>query len=466
MKNSKLISLLKSFSEKEFREFQRFVASPFFNSNSEITDFYTLIRKHSPKFPDKALERRRIFKKLHPKREYDDAHVKFLMNQLLKLAERYISISNMEQRNIMKEYYLLDSYVKRGLNKNYHFIFKKTDKLISNAAIQDADLLHKKYLLKDIASSHFDKQSKRQSNEYLQQLVDTFDTYYMANKLKHTCQMLSNQGIISESYVINLAPEISSFLKRNDYSNFPAVHLYYNVYLLLTEKKKEQFHNTKNLFFKYQNSFEKKEMRQVFYFLANFCIRQLELGDKDNHYLTELFILYQNGVNSELLLDTGLINPWDYKNVIKLGLRLKKFEETENFILDYNSKLKDQFKEDALHYNLAELYYYKNQPDKALGHLVEVEFSDIYYILGTKKLLLKIYFETNEFDALESLLTSFQTYLKRNKLISDNVRDTYYNFTKCLFKIIKKTGNDLTQEIEQTSPLTDKKWLLKHAVSN
>lgn len=463
MYNSKLILLLKSFSSKEYKEFQRFVASPFFNTNKEVVDFSTRLKKLGPDFKESSINKERIFKKMYPSRNFSEAHFKFLTNQLLKLAERYIAISNMEQKDTMKDYYLLDSYVQRGIDKNYQFILKKAKKMLQSKKERDADFLHQEYLLTDIANLHFDKQSKRQSNEHLQKMVDTFDNYYMANKLKYTCQMLNNQSIISESYNISLAAEISAFIRKNGYNHIPAVHLYHNIYLLLTEGEKEQFISAVQLFKDYEGIFEKTELRQILYFLVNFCIRQLKSGDDGDYYFNELFTLYQEGVDTGLLLEQGQINPWDYKNIIKIGLKLQRFSETESFIIDYNGKLKEQYKEDALHYNLAELFYYKKQPQKALEHLVEVEFSDIYYILGTKKLLLKIYFETNEHNAMESLLVSFQTYLKRNKLISENVRDTYLNFTKCLYKIIKNINEDLSIEIENTSPLIDKPWLMSYA---
>ncbi|MGK0391196.1 MAG: hypothetical protein ACI94Y_003958 [Maribacter sp.] len=463
MQNSKLILLLKSFSVREYKEFQRFVASPFFNTNEEVVMFFTILKKLSPHFKEGRINKEQILKKMYPSKKFDDAHCKFLMNQLLKLAERYIAIANMEQKDTMKDYYLLDSYMQRGIDKNYQFILKKTKKILQSKKERDADFLHQEYLLTDIANLHFDKQSKRQGNEHLQQMVDTFDKYYMANKLKYTCQMLNNQSIISESYNISLAAEVSTFIHKNDYSHIPAVHLYHNLYMLLTGGKKGQFISTVQLFKDYRSTFGKTELRQILYFLVNFCIRQLKSGDDGDYYFNELFTLYQEGVDTGLLLEQGQINPWDYKNIIKIGLKLKRFTETESFIIDYNDKLKEQYKEDALHYNLAELYYYKKKPQKALEHLIEVEFSDIYYILGTKKILLKIYYETDEYDAMESLLISFQTYLKRNKLISENVRDTYLNFTKCLYKIIKNIDEDLSIEIDNTSPLIDKPWLMSYA---
>ena len=84
-------------------------------------------------------------------------------------------------------------------------------------------------------------------------------------------------------------------------------------------------------------------------------------------------------------------------------------------------------------------------------------------ILSTKLLRLKIFFETDDYDILESSLSSFHTYLKRNKLIADNIKESYLNFTKYLGKIIRNEHKKflLKEEIEALSPLTGKNWLLK-----
>ena len=73
MKNSKLISLLKSFSENELKEFRKFIDSSFFNKEGKyVLRFYNEVRKHYPDFTNASLERKNLFEKLYPGKSYDD----------------------------------------------------------------------------------------------------------------------------------------------------------------------------------------------------------------------------------------------------------------------------------------------------------------------------------------------------------------------------------------------------------
>jgi hypothetical protein len=463
MHNSKVILLLQSFSSQEFRELSKFLQSPFFNKKKEVILMYEVIKKNAPDFDQHKIERHFIMKKVYPKLAFEEKKYKYLSNLLLKLAERYISMKETESRTMIQDYHLMNAYVKRGLDKNYNFIYNKAQTIQENSLKRDSNFYYREFLLKNVAAEHFDKKKVRKNNLHLKELIQTLDIYYLANKLKYTCHILNDNKFISSDAQTQLPSEIIHLLNRNDFSNYPAINLYFNLYQLMTEENEVFFSETKKLLAEYQQTFENEELKEIYYYLINYCITQLVKNTNTNYYLSELYKMYQKGIESELLLEDGFLSPWTFKNVIKLGVRLKKFADTESFIEINRHRLKEEFQSDAYHYNMAELSYLKKQHDKALSFLNLVEFSDIYYVLDTKKLLLKIYYETDEYDALESLLSSFQTYLKRNKLISEENRITYLNFTKCLNKIIKDENNksQLKEQIENTSPLTDKNWLLQ-----
>ncbi|MGK0389038.1 MAG: hypothetical protein ACI94Y_001772 [Maribacter sp.] len=462
MLNSKIILLLQSFSSQEFREFSKFLYSPFFNKKKEVILMYEVLKKASPDFDQHKIGRHFIMKKVYPKLAFEEKKYKYLSNLLLKLAERYISLKETESRAMIQEYHLMNAYVKRGLDKNYNFIYNKAQALQENSLKRDSNFYYRAFLLKNVAAEHFDKKKVRKNNLHLEQLTQTLDIYYLANKLKYTCHILNNNKFISGNNT-QLPSEIIQLLNRNDFSNYPAIHLYFNLYQLMTEENEVFFSEVKKLLNEYQQTFEKEELKEIYYYLINYCITQLVKNKNTDYYLLELYGMYQKGIESELLLEDGFISPWTFKNVIKIGLRLEKFDETASFVELNKIRLKPKFRTDAYHYSMAELFYKKKDLNKSIRHLNNVDYSDIYYILGAKKLLLKIYYETDEYDALESLLNSFQTYLKRNKLISEDNREIYLNFTKCLNKIIKDQNNkfQLKEQIENTSPLTDKNWLLQ-----
>ena len=56
-----------------------------------------------------------------------------------------------------------------------------------------------------------------------------------------------------------------------------------------------------------------------------------------------------------------------YKNIINLGIGLKDYDGVEGFILTYSPKLQKSVKDNALTFNLAQLYYAKQEYDKVIA---------------------------------------------------------------------------------------------------
>lgn len=69
-----------------------------------------------------------------------------------------------------------------------------------------------------------------------------------------------------------------------------------------------------------------------------------------------------------------------------------------------------------------------------------MEFSDVHYSLGAKELLLRIYYTLGETEAFLSLVFSFRIYLKRNKLITTEVKSAYENFIRYIH-LLHKSGD-------------------------
>ena len=149
---------------------------------------------------------------------------------------------------------------------------------------------------------------------------------------------------------------------------------------------------------------------------------------------------------------------------MKLGLRLNRFEWTEQFIRKNTDILAEEYRLNAYNYSLADLSYHKQEISTALTHLREVEFTDIFFTLDAKIMLLKIYYDNDEEEALLSLLTSFKIFLKRNQLISAEMKNTYENFINLLNQILRSShadSMDLQKKINDTPLLTDRGWLLQ-----
>jgi len=462
LENSKLINLLRTFSRVELRELHDFVRSPFFNKKKQVTELYNYLKKIAPHFPPAKIEREHVYKKIYGNEKYNDTLLNHVMSDLFQLVEQYIGWAKYQKEKVLVNTHILDEYVERDLEKHYQYLYRKTAQLVEEETLRNTDFYYQNFLLANLAEKHFDKKKLRKFDNHLQIVADNFDVYYLAKKLKHSCEMLDRQRVVAADYEMKFVEEVSDFLKKNNYDNIPPIAIYRRILITLKDDQAdEQYQELKILIERHINHFPKFEMKQIYLAILNFCIRKIRNGNRI--YADEALELYLKGIENRVLFEGEHLSPWTYKNVVVLGIGLKKYEWTEKFIYNYNNKLPAHFREDALHYNLADLYYRNKVYDKAIEHLRNVEFTDVYYSLDTRLMLAKIYYETNETEALLSLISSFRIFIKRNKLIAQNVKESYTNFLKIIHLLVKKEGKEsiekIKETIEKTQLLMDKRWL-------
>ena len=132
------------------------------------------------------------------------------------------------------------------------------------------------------------------------------------------------------------------------------------------------------------------------------------------------------------------------------------------------------FKFNAYHYNLAAIYFEKNEFSEAMDELNKIQFTDPVYYLDSRSMLLKIYYADKDHDAISSLYNSVRVYLLRGKQLSKKQADLYrnlflYTYKLSMLNINKKVlGNALYNERKQSlktkvinASVANKNWLLE-----
>ncbi|HEY1040183.1 MAG TPA: hypothetical protein VGF30_12295, partial [Bacteroidia bacterium] len=182
-------------------------------------------------------------------------------------------------------------------------------------------------------------------------------------------------------------------------------------------------------------------------------------------YLEELFDNYEFLLKEKIIFSQQQLSQFDFKNMVTIALRLNKYDWTKQFISRYLSYLPEADRKNAEVYNLSRLFYSTGDPRRARKLMQDVEFTDIYYHLDAKVLLVKIYYDTNAFESLMPLLNSFGNYLKRNKKVSATQRLTYQNFLKLVLRMFnykmfeKGNAEQINQSLEEAKQIADINWL-------
>ena len=146
--------------------------------------------------------------------------------------------------------------------------------------------------------------------------------------------------------------------------------------------------------------------------------------------------------------------------------RASGYDWVEALITNYKPFVEAPYQESLYSFNLARLAYQKGDFGAALLLLQRAEYKETMLALAAKTLQMKIYFETREYDPLESHLQAIAAFIRRKKMMGYH-RDNYLNLIQLVRRLMtinpldKNERRVMRELIEQTKPLAEKEWLLQ-----
>ena len=464
MQDTKLHLLLSRLSIYQLNRFAKFIASPYHNEDQKLVRLYTYLLPLYKADKADTIDRFKIWRKVHGAKPYTNLHFARLLSDLLKKLEVFMAIERMKFYDTDEQYYILDSYNSMGLAKHFTEPYIHAIKKLEGKGLRDSDYHFHSFRLNVQQNIFLESRKERTTEKNLIETVRSLDTFYLINKLRYSAAILHYKQFLNLSDESILLPEILAQLHTKP-ADAPVVRMYHLVLLTLMEPEDEgHFSNLKELLFAHTSLLQPDSQSEIFAFALNYCIRKINKGRAD--YQTEIFELYKDAIKRDLLLIDGIMTPWDYKNIVTIGLRNKAYKWTDAFIESHIGKLKKKEQNNAYTFNRARYYFATGKYDKVLDLLQNVEYSDIFYLLDSKTTLMKSYYEMGEYHPLQSLKESFRILLRRKKLISEQNRVNYGNFARFAMKLYRCDVKNKTQmtslkkAIEGTANIADKAWIL------
>ncbi len=460
MKDSKLSEILALLDHKAAARLLKFVASPYHNANVTLVQFTELLLHGG-----QGREKQALWRALFPLRAYEDLAFRRLMSELLALVGQFLTLEQFAQSEAQQQVQLLKALREREASGLYEFFFRKSDRatqprspLLNSSTLLDA------YLLQSERNAWLERSANRSGVTNLDASVASLDRFYLFNKLKYACTLLNNRNVMGGEFQDPFLEGLLKQLPTSLYADDPAILIYFGIYQMLSRPDDlSQYPVLRKMLSQFALAFTRDEARHLYAFAMNHCIGRINAGDGE--FLREIFSLYQESLERHVLLEGDSLSPWDYKNIVVAGLRLSEFDWVEEFIRSYQGKIPAEHRENAFTYNLAKLHFYKKHYSEVLKLLQKLEYEDVFYNLDAKVMLLKIYYELHEIEALDSLIESFRTFLRRNKLISEGHRTNYLNLILFVKKLSRVRYGDhkrrlkIRADFEATRQIADADWL-------
>lgn len=475
MQDSKIIALLQQLDSRMLTRFKEYTLSPYFNKHEATSKLCLFLLKQAPSFkqPEK-LSKTFIYKRIFPNEAFDNKKFHRLTSQLLLLLHNFLIDDALQHRENQRMVVLLEELRRYKLEKHYRSTEKKYKLKLKKEQLNHHAYYENQYKFYKELDYLFVEQGGRSYNENLQLANDSLDNLFILEKLKMACDMASRNKVIQAHYQWSIMKGIEEHLRDESKSFDPIIQVYHTIFRMLTETvetTEKYYRRLLVLLKKYASQFTKEEILGTYGYALNYAI--LKINQQGSTYLEETLEIYLYLVESEAIFVGGFLMPQEYKNIVTLAVRLKKYAWTEQFIEQYKEKLPTDVRNNVYKYNLASLQHSKGDYDKALQTLHNVDFINPTYYLGTKIIQLKIYYEREEGEAFYALIDACQSYLRRSKEVADYQKKSTANlmkFSKKLFKIKEEIGytkrhilqeviKKLEQEIEACESIANRDWL-------
>ncbi len=463
MQNTKVYSILQYFDRYQQNRLRKYITSPYFNKHPVLIELFELFIHYINKPGLPHLDKEEIWKKLTPDKPFDDVRFRKLLSELLKLVESYLAQQVYEENPLHQATYLIEAVGNLKMEKLYSSSMRTARRLSKQQLFKPANYYFYQY---QIESNFYDLQNselRRESITNYEAIINNLDSFFLAEKLRWYTSILSRKSFVTYDYNLLFIDEIIDHLKKYNYEKIPPVAIYYQIYLTQKETEiEEHYFKLKNLIEKYSLLFPINEANEIYSHAINYCISKVNQGN--DKFLYEFLDINEDLLQKELLID-GELSPWKFQNIVTIALRVGRFDWTNTFIHTYKNTLPDIYRENAVTFNLARLYFYQKEHDKVLSLLQTVEYEDIGYNLNSKAMLLGTYYELDEIEALYTFTDTFRVFLGRNKNITPKRKRSYLNLIKYVRKLTKLMPGDkkavqtLKKEIEQASEVNSKKWL-------
>lgn len=471
MNPPKIIDYLRLLSPRELGRFKKFARSPYHNPDERLAVLLEAIAPGTKVLSDRKVEKETLYQKVFPGEEYEYSKISNLLSYLNALLKEFWMVEELKKDKRMAERNLLSV----ATNRSSEALFKDVDRAVQKqldkvACATDLDYYHQ-FQVENLRDQYTIGTGKRIDSEHLTQKMAALDLFFVGTMLKNLCSIINRANILKIKADLEQHTQFIPYIEKqaDTYKDHPYIAIYSKIYLTLTEGGEEShFHKLTQLLRSNGHLLPRAEVQEMYRYAQNYCIKQINKGRKP--YLRSLFELYKENLEQGVLIEGKRMYIGDFKNIVSLGIRLQDYDWTEKFIEDYHGLLPSEMRENALSYNRAVLLYARKEYKKAMGILTTSSFQDVFYQLGMRSLMLKIYYERQDWELLEPHLHAFEMFMRRNQKVSAFQAEVHQNMIRHVRRLMRLASRvkaeaaevkELRSQVQEENAVANKVWLLE-----
>ncbi len=483
IKCCKLIEILKTFSPREFSDFEKISSSGYFSKGRHYLPYIKSLKKHYPEFKGdnfcRINARKYIFKITHPDRRYNDQYVKNIFTDLIHLAEETLFQKIVRENNYQNLASLAIEESKRNLfhlaNHNINILEKKLDengidetyfycKGISEIAY--TVLYNKKH-----GRNHETGKPFTTGINFIYYSLITLALSIYNSSVRQTTLNTGEDKEFNEHFadLIDLE-KLEKIISDTNDVNKEIILIF--IYYLIHKSKKAGFTNYEKMRDLLFRNYPKCSSRMLFYVTSILLFTLYEDKDKikeeifrDEYHKLAVFSLKYNCYK---IMRTGTFQFNKFRSYYLNALALGETEWVRYFADNYSNELPPEVRDETLCLIDSNIKFENKLYDEAYQIIKKIKCSNTFSKFDTRLLKLKFYFQKQSYLQAEASLEAFNKFISKNKVAKNIFRSNFTLFKKYYKKLLdvtkgkEKDSEIILSELNKTPAFAERSWLIEN----
>lgn len=461
MKNTKTVDILKTFTVKELKEFEKLISSPFFSTGRNLLPFFKAVKRFYPGFNDDKFTDEYIFRILYAGKAFKKVIIRKLNSDLMKLALEFLKQISLRNNPVQEKMITSKACQARKLYTISKKLIAESESYLDSQKISSF-YYHRKELITSEKQGYIYNNGKlndtmkqtHNSNEIITSKFIYLSTFGYTNMLQYknayNCEIEHDILFTFINYL-----DIHGLIKKLESMNYNSDKLtLINLYLMISWKHMENdkyFKRLKELIYLHYEMFD-WDLKNTLFLLLKYLVTLKGSLHNFANYKRELFEINKFILKKKIHINEihKCFHKKEFANHFLSGYTLGEYKWAENFIKKYSKDMSERDRPDGVNYCKAYLAFAKKDHDSCLFHLNSLNARDDYEKLAMYYFKTAVYYEKGFYEDVLTTLEVYYKFLNReNYIIKDKIHFhfNFINIVKGLVNIKLDSGKTDKHEL-------------------
>lgn len=433
LQNVKFIKILKNLDKNTLLDFERFLNSSYFLERKDLPKLFKEIKKYYPDFNLKDFNKRDLFMKAFPEKNYSDILLRKYFSELHKMLMLYFPAASLKNKDLKSEIRAAEVYYEHGNLDDAEKSIISTIKKYKAQKTKDPLYHYDMYFSEELLFCIYQKKDNIKNELMLHSISEHFVKYSVMNLFK-VYTIVSSYDV--PFYYPSIMDKVIEIAEGEELKDDPVIKIYYYCFKLASEPNNHgHYYALKELVFKNESLLPHLEFSNIYQSLNNYCSSRIDLGIVE--FYREKFELNKEIIKIEFR-GKGILNINYFIGIITSALIVNEVRWAEKLLKQYKNRLSNDNKEDRMNYVMAYLEMYKKNYAKALEFISKINFSDYSEKIKVKSITMMLHYESGAYESVLYLADAYKHYLSKHKnIIPKELKERTNNFINAATQLAK-----------------------------